>query len=175
MDSIERQGMSFEDALGYLAFCQTEYDRLGRIVSTKDPDSLRSACDEEMRLRHELHGIKSVDVKVGDKVVGTYSVVKTREQPSRKVRWFSIGKERALRWALEEAPQECRDDLMSAARKIAEQHMLETGELIGGASTGESVEAAVPSRFKNTVLRIDKGKVEELASADVKGVLGWSS
>lgn len=164
MNEIERRGMSFEDALGYLAMCQAAYDRLGRIVSTKDPNSLRSACDGEMRELYEQRGIKSLDVKVGDTVVGSYTAARTKEQPSRKRRWFSIGRERALQWVLEEAPQDCRDALMAAARKIAEQHMLDTGELIEGAATGESVEPAVPSRFKNTVLKLDKDKVAELAA-----------
>lgn len=171
MDSIEKQGMTFEDALGYLAVCQAEYDRLGRIVSTKDPDSLRHACDEEMRLRYELQSVKSVDVRVGDTVVATYSVVKTKEQPSRENRWFSIGKTRALEWLMQEAPRECMDALLSAARKIAEEHMLSTGELIDGATTGVSTEPAVPSRFKNTMLKVYKDKVAELGSAEVKGVL----
>ena len=44
MNSIEgAQGMTFEQALSFLAKCQAEYNRLGKIVSTKDPDSLRSA------------------------------------------------------------------------------------------------------------------------------------
>lgn len=173
MDMIEKlpSGASFDDALAYLARCQSWYNELGRIVSTKDPDSLRCACDEEMRRRYELHGQKSVEVRIGGETVATYTVAKTKEQPSRKVRWFSIGRDAALGWLLHDAPETCRDELLSTARRIAERYMQETGELIDGAKTGESVEPAVPSRFKNTVLKVDAEKIAGLAPAETRGEL----
>lgn len=175
MNSIEgAQGMTFEQALSFLAKCQAEYNRLGKIVSTKDPDSLRSACDEEARLRYELSGVKSYDVKLNGMSVGTYSVVKTKEEPEisevREKR-LTIDEENAWRWLLEESPDEVFAAARSYAKTLAVEYMLDTGAIIEGAEINEVVvreaQPAKPSMFKNMVLRIDAKKMDKaLESAE---------
>lgn len=165
MNSIEQQGMSFEDALAFLAQCQSEYNKLGKVCSTKDPDSLRHALDEELRLRYELQGVKSIDVKLGNRVVGTYTVVKTSEKPEQKVKKLKISEGNAIRWLMEDAPSEYYDMLCAEAVKIAEDYMLLTGEILPSAQYVEEILPAEPSRFKNTVLKVDSAKVDAALEA----------
>lgn len=175
MESIEKSvpPMSFEDALLCLARCQAEYNRLAGIVSTKDPDSLRSAVDEEMRLRYELHGVKSLDVMCDGVTVATYSVSKTKEQPERRTKVLTMPEGSAMRWIMDDAPEECYAELCAAAAKIAEKHMRDTGEIIEGAQIVERVEPAVPSRFKNTVLKINaEGMSKALGEGSGNVLLG---
>lgn len=175
MESIEKQEpmMSFEDALVYLAKCQAEYNRLGAIVSTKDPDSLRSAVDEEMRMRYELHGVKSLDVMCDGVTVATYSVAKTKEQPERRMKVLTMPEGSAIRWIMEDAPEECYSELCAVAAKIAEKYMSNTGEIIEGAQMEERVEPAVPSHFKNTVLKINaEGMRKALGEGNGNVLLG---
>lgn len=166
MNSIEKQGMSFEQALGFLAQAQSEYNRLGKIVSTKDPESLRYACDEEMRFRYEEYGVKSVDVKIGDSTVGTYSVSKTKEKPEKVIEKLSIEPMDALRWCTEEAPEEYFAMLCEEAARIAEDYMLLTGEVLPSAKVVEETVPAEPSKFKNTILKVDAAKVGKALGTD---------
>lgn len=164
-NSIELQGVPFEEALAFLAQCQAEYGKLAKICSTKEPDSLRRACDDELRLRYELQGVKSIDVKLHGSVVGTYSVVKTTERPEQKVKKLTISEGNAIKWLMEDAPEEYYDMLCLEAVKIAEDYMLLTGEIIPSAQYVEEIVPAEPSRFKNTVLRVDSAKVEAALEA----------
>lgn len=66
-----------------LALAQGLYSKLGEIVSTKNPDSLRSELDDRARFLYETDGIKSRDVVINGVKVATYSV-KTKQQPAEK-------------------------------------------------------------------------------------------
>lgn len=172
MNSIEKQGMTFEEAVGFLARAQYEYNNLGKIVSTKDPDSLRSACDEEMRLRHQLYGVKSINAKIGDAVVGTYTVCETKEKPEQTVKRLRIDPSDALRWTMEDAPDNYYQMLAEAAVKIAEDYMLLEGEVLPGARMVEETVPAEPSKYKNTVLKIDPAKAAKAIGASEVKELG---
>lgn len=165
MNSIE-QSVGLEDALKVLAKAQAEYNRLGEIVSTKNPDSLRSLCDEEARLRYELQGIKSWEIHIGGYIVGTYTVAKTKEQPEKTVKRLRIGESDAIRWAMEDAPSNYFDQLAEFAVKLAEDYMLSEGEIIPGAKTVEETVPAEPSRYKNTVLKVDAKNMAKALEAE---------
>lgn len=165
MNSIEKQGLTFEEALKVLAECQAEYNRLGKIVSTKEAGSLRSACDEEARLRYEESGVKSYEIPIAGISVGTYTVCKTQEKPEQKVKRLRISEGNAVRWLMEDAPEEYYKQLCEEAVKLAEDYMLLTGEVIPSARMVEEVLPAEPSRYKNTVLKIDADKLERALEA----------
>lgn len=57
-----------------LTIAQALYKAIADVVSTKNPDSLRSELNAEMIKAYELDGIKSRDMRVNGKKVGTYSV-----------------------------------------------------------------------------------------------------
>lgn len=48
-----------------LAVAQALYKALGRIVSTKDPDSLRSMCDQGLKELYRATGAKQLEITVG--------------------------------------------------------------------------------------------------------------
>lgn len=165
MEAIEKQDMPFEDALRYLTECQSEYNRLGSIVSTKDPDSLRCALDDEMRLRYELYGVKSYDVKIEGIGVATYSVVKTKEEPERIEKRLSITDEDAWKWVEAADRTWLASWLREHAHTIAMDYMTETGEMVPGARVLEEVVAAKPSMFKNTMLKVNANKMAQALAA----------
>lgn len=172
MNSIEPQGRTFEETLAMLAELQYEYDRIGKAISTKNPDSPRSACDDEMRLRYELSGVRSIDVKIGDAVVGRFSAVVAKEEPEKRYRKVRIPPEAAMEWILGD---EMRDShyfskLMDEAVKLAEDYMLIEGEQIPGSEVVDAVEPAKPGYFKNTMLKVDRDKMAEVLAEREVGV-----
>lgn len=174
-ESIERreQGMTFEDSLAVLADCQARFEQLGKVVSTKDPDSLRSACDAEMRLRYELYGVKSIDVKIGGVSVGTYSAVISKEKPEQRSKKLTISDGNAIRWLMEDAPDSCCARFAREAVKIAEDYMAATGEMLPAAQCVEEILPAEPGRFKNTRLKIDPEKVAKaLGAPELEDIYG---
>ncbi|MBR3226856.1 MAG: hypothetical protein IKF78_16200 [Atopobiaceae bacterium] len=155
MKAIETKGLGFEDALKVLAECQSRYNELGKVVSTKDPDSLRSWCDEEARLRYEMQGVKSWEINLGGCIVGTYTVARTKEKPEQTVKRMRVNGSDAIRWLMEDAPENYFEQLAEFAQKLAEDYMLLEGEIIPGAKMVEETIPAEPSRYKNTVLKVD--------------------
>ena len=57
-----------------LTIAQAIYKVVAEAVSTKSPDSLRSAVDERILNSYRTDGVKSRDVRLDGKKVGTYSV-----------------------------------------------------------------------------------------------------
>lgn len=57
-----------------LTIAQALYKAIADVVSTKNPDSLRSEMDVEMLKAYELDGIKSRDLRINGEKVGTYTV-----------------------------------------------------------------------------------------------------
>lgn len=164
----------FREALAYLARCQAEYQRLADVVSTKDPNSLRSALDDIAKMRYERDGIKSYDVKVGGSKVGTYTVRATKEEPERKVTELTVeDPEEALRWLMEDRTDAYYKRLCDAAVGIAIERMRETGELLDSACVSSKHIPAIPSMFKNMVLKVDAEKVSKaLNEAEAKQIEG---
>lgn len=167
MNDIEPRGQSFEDALSMLAELQYEYDRIGKVISTKNPDSPRKACDDEMRLRYELSGVRSIDVKIGDSVVGRFSAVIAKEEPEKRCRRPRVSREAAMGWIMGEDMRGSHyfASLADEAVRLAEDYMLLEGEQIPGAEIVEVVEPARPGYFKNTMLKVDREGMEKALEA----------
>lgn len=167
MNSIEPQGRTFEETLAMLAELQYEYDRIGKAISTKNPDSPRSVCDDEMRLRYELSGVRSIDVKIGDAVVGRFSAVIAKEEPEKRCKRPRVSREAAMGWIMGEDMRGSHylSSLMDEAVRLAEDYMLIEGEQIPGAEIVEVVEPARPGYFKNTMLKVDREGMEKALEA----------
>lgn len=163
----------FREALGYLAKCQAEYQRLASIVSTTEPDSLRRALDDVARLRYEQDGIKSYEVKIGDRKVGTYTVRATKEEPERTDTHLEFDAGKAREWVETVDRDWLGGYLADHAVEIAEAYMRETGEILEISKVVEERIPAIPSTFKNMVLKIDREKVENaLMEAEAKQIEG---
>lgn len=164
MNSIQEFG-SFEQALAALAEAQYQYNNLGKVVSTKDPDSLRSMCDREARYRFEQYGDKSKNVVWNGQVIATYTVCATSEEPERREKHIEISDQAARSWVMEDCPQDFVDAFVEEhAHEIAMRYMEETGELIPNAEVVETVVPAKPSMYKNTVLKIKPQAMEKALS-----------
>lgn len=164
MSSIEKLGMTFEDALAILARAQHEYNALGSIVSTKDPKSLRSVCDAQMLERYEMTGDVSKVVRINGTEVARYTVRVSKGCPEKKAKRILIDPEDAHIWIMTEAPQNYiemyEQECAIAAKKIAEDYMLLEGELIEGAEVVEETVPAEPEHATGCMLKIDAEKMD---------------
>lgn len=163
MDSIEKQNMPFEDALVILAQCQAEYNRLGAIVSTKDPGSLRSICDREMLERYETTGDVSKVIRINGTEVARYTVRVSKGAPEKKSKKVVIDPEDAHVWLMTEAPdtyiEMYESECAKAAQKVAEDYMLLEGEIIEGAEVVEETIPAEPEHATGCMLKVDAQKM----------------
>lgn len=161
MSNIQEFG-TYEQALAVLAEAQYRYNALGQVVSTKDPDSLRSMCDREARHRFEQYGDKSKNVVWNGQVIATYTVSATTEEPERREKHIEIPDNAARAWVMEDCPQDFIDAFVEEhAHEIAMRYMEETGELIPHAELVETVIPAKPSMYKNTVLKVKPQAMEK--------------
>lgn len=148
-----------------LAVAQAIYKAVGTVVSTKDPDSLRSACDAEAVRRYETEGVKSTDILIDGLKVGTYSVKVSKAKPKRKAprAWVDDWDE-FIDWLTHE------DEADSWLRSLVEEHgdalaseiLHETGEIAPGCvAQPDYCEPAEPARVTGTTLRVDTAAVAE--------------
>lgn len=79
-----------------LTLAQAAQNVIGKIVSTKDPDSLRSKVDDEMLALYEDTGAKSFDLKLCNMKVGTYSVRVSK--PIHRIDLVVNDREKLSRW-----------------------------------------------------------------------------
>lgn len=138
-----------------LAVVQGLYKALGEKVSTKDPDSLRSAVDGQVMGFYETTGARSYDVNVRGQKVGTMSVTMSRETTKTTydlADWTAFEK-----WAsTEDGWNMLMDFAMLDPEKFCKFATEQTGEVPHGVDV-RTVE--VPSAPKGTTLRIDQNKV----------------
>ena len=147
-----------------LAVAQALYKRVGEMVSTKNPDSLRNAVDAKYKQLYIDTGAKSFDVSIDGQKVGTYSLRFAKQKPSEVVRSFEIKDFMELaKWFSEdvEGAEMMRFTALSL-KDFAEWHFLETGELPGGCEIVESVTPETGGEYLGGVLKID---MESMACA----------
>ena len=147
-----------------LAVAQAIYKAVGTVVSTKDPDSLRSACDAEAVRRYEAEGVKSTDILIDGLKVGTYSVKVSKAKPKRKApRAWVDDWDAFTDWLTDE-------DGANWLRHLVDEHgdalasdiLHETGEIAPGCVAQlDYCEPAEPARVTGTTLRVDTAAVAE--------------
>lgn len=141
-----------------LAIAQAMYKHFAALVSTKDPDSLRAAVDDEMRQLYEQTGAKSFDVKLCGEKVGTYSLTIAKDKPESTETRLQVNDGNALmQWCISEgfaAPD--MDAIL--------QHFDKCGEVPDGC---EAVTVTIPAdpggHVARTTLKVDEVKVAEVA------------
>jgi len=147
-----------------LAVAQAIYKAVGTVVSTKDPDSLRSACDAEAVRRYETEGVKSTDILIDGLKVGTYSVKVSKAKPKRKAprAWVDDWDE-FIDWLThEDGANWLRSLIEENGDALASEILHETGEIAPGCVAQlDYCEPAEPARVTGTTLRVDTAAVAE--------------
>lgn len=164
-----------------LAIAQAVFKAVSAVVSTKDPDSLRSECDRVLVEQYERTGAKSYDVPINGTKVGTYSVKVSKAKPKRKAPrvWVDDGDEFAEWLASEDGAGWLRQLVEEHGDEIAFGVFYETGEIAPGCvAQPDYCEPAEPARVTGTTLRVDADAVAEamgpMLGERVMGLLGGS-
>lgn len=153
-----------------LAVAQAIYKAVSTVVSTKDPDSLRSACDAEAARRYEAEGVKSTDINIDGVKVGTYSVKVSKAKPKRKAPrvWVDDRDEFAEWLASEDGAGWLRQLVEEHGNELAFGVFYETGEIAPGCVAQLNYcEPAEPARVTGTTLRVDTAAVAEAVGAQL--------
>lgn len=147
-----------------LAVAQALYKRVGEMVSTKNPDSLRNAVDAKYKQLYIDTGAKSFDVNIDGQKVGTYSLRFAKNKPSETVRTFEINDFTALaKWFSDDVDEvEYMRFAALSLKDFAEWYFGDTGELPGGCEIVESVTPETGGEYLGGVLKID---MESMACA----------
>lgn len=141
-----------------LAVAQAVYKKVGKYVSTKDPDSLRSECDREFLQMFEDTGVDRTQVRVNGVKVGTYSARETK--PVERARVVVDDPDAFLRWCV-------REGYVVPDRDAVQQALERDGVVPEGAHVvTETVAGSV-----GTVLRVDEDKVVEALAGRLPGTV----
>lgn len=147
-----------------LAVAQAIYKAVGTVVSTKDPDSLRSQCDADALRRYEMEGVKSTDILIDGLKVGTYSVKVSKAKPKRKAprAWVDDWDEFTDWLTHEDGAEWLRQLVEEHGDALASDILRETGEIAPGCVAQlDYCEPAEPARVTGTTLRVDTAAVAE--------------
>lgn len=138
-----------------LAIVQALYKKLAEMVSTKDPKSLRSQVDEEIRAFYDATGAKSYDVNLNGQKCGTFSVNVAKE--STKTVFDLVDDELFGKWITGDEVVDVIDAFIDAHLEEFVKFAIETtGEIPDGV---EPRTVTTPEHVKGTTIRIDPRKV----------------
>ena len=166
-----------------LALMQSVYKVVADQVSTRNPGSLRHRMDEQARRDYAESGVKSRDLLVNGKKVGTYSVTMTKEVPPE----HHVG----IRWGDGKAPVEefsewCDENLTKAdlldfvtdggedtdmMESLANWWFGATGEVPAGFERYERDVPGMEPTFKGTTIRVSPEKVARAMGAELPGAV----
>ena len=132
-----------------LAVAQALYNELGRIVSTRDADSLRAEADGYFVDLYKQTGAKSFEVTVGGEKVGTYSVRVAEPKDMLSIYWED--QEAVEQWAIE-------NGFIEINEAAIQRHFEETGEL---PPSGSYRRWETPRRVSGGTLKVDAEKVKD--------------
>lgn len=149
-----------------LAIAQALYKGLAGIVSTKDPDSLRSAVDAEYRTLYEETGAKSYDVRVNGHKVGTYSFKDDKDIVKRSDDCTISDSGAFAQWLKDNAESIADWD---GAAALAEEWLKDSGEVPDGVS--RDVKEWTTVQKGGGTLRIDSQKVLDALGAELPSAM----
>ena len=146
-----------------LAIAQAIYNHLGKLVSTKDPDSLRAQADREYKALYEQTGAKSFDVRVNGEKVGTYSIKVSKAEPAEEYKKLVVVNGIDLQDFISDLPQGLlRDFTQDYKQEFATWYLVEYGELCDGCIVDTvTIEATEPAYMGGTL----KVNAEDVANA----------
>ena len=151
-----------------LAVAQAFYNACGKIVSTKDPDSLRSVVDNGYKELYDATGSRSFDVKLLGEKVGTYSLRFSKETQPETVMEFRVYDEEALADAVESAdPQTIMGFIRSNLGRFAEYCFNDTGEILDGCSYEPVQIDGKPSEYIGGVFKVDTDRVADVLRGEL--------
>lgn len=157
-----------------LAIAQAFYNMAAKLVSTKDPDSLRAKVDGGYKELFEATGAKSFDVKLNGMKVGTYSIMmsKPTEETTRDV--FAVKDYVELaKWFEAIDIETLREYVASDLKRFAEWTFNSTGEIAGGCFMAHAITPATESKYMGGTFKISADSVQD-AMADMlpQGIAG---
>lgn len=146
-----------------LAIAQAIYNHLGKLVSTKDPDSLRAQADREYKALFEQTGAKSFDVRVNGSKVGTYSVKVSKAKPEVIEKGIEINDESlVMRFAMACDRQTLANYVRDRMQDFVEWYAVLTGEALAGCEWVEYVTPATEPAYMGGTLKVN---AEDVANA----------
>lgn len=155
-----------------LAVEQALYQRIGEDVSTKEPGSLRSMCDEQVLDNYRTMGAKSYDVHVGGEKVGTYSVRVGKEAPERVSKRLVVSDPCAFdEYVREHATEEAFEYVHLMMDNFASFMLESYGVVADGCELVDEVEPARPAKVLGTTLRVDADKVASALKGSLPAVV----
>ena len=143
-----------------LAIAQALYSKLGELVSTKDPDSLRGKADDYYKALFEADGGKSFVMRIAGQEVGTYSIKMSKAKPQIVRREFTVTDKEAATKAIFAIPSEAYwAYIASHIEEYANWYFIETGELLDGCELVENITPEQPPAYMGGLLKVDAQKV----------------
>lgn len=140
-----------------LAVAQYIFKCVSEVVSTKDPESLRTMCDHVAIDRYEAEGAKSFDVKLDGQKVGTYSVKVSKAKRSTERTVLVVDDWDAyLNECCNDLWDYAKSYLIDASEEILDAYFTETGDVPTWAHAETRCTPPEPPRAVGTTLRIDK-------------------
>lgn len=159
-----------------LTVAQAVYNAVGDLVSTKRPGNLRDRATAQLVGMYQQMGVRSLDLRLNEEKVGTFSVVVSKATPERHERAIDVtDAQKALRWA-KDNPEEWDEFVSMALPEFCRYVFEEYGEVPDGCEVTDRVTPAQPERASGTTrLKVDQQKVAQALqgqlSAYVAGLL----
>lgn len=151
-----------------LILAQAIYNAAGKLVSTKDPDSLRSEIDRNYKQLYDVTGSKSFDVKLRGQDVGTYSVKFSQGKPPETVTQFKVDDYETLARAVEALDiTEYANFIYCNLSQFAEFVFTTTGEMLDGCSLETFTTYGKPKEYIGGSLRLDLHKVADVVRGEL--------
>ena len=143
-----------------LLVAQAMYKALGPVVSTKDPDSLRSRFDSYILDNYAQTGAKTIDLRgIDGAKCGTASVRVGKDTPAHVERHVRISSGDTFMDAVRSDPSTIDGYVASHMEEIAEWCLDHDGELLDGVSVETREVPMRPGEPQGVTLRIDPQKV----------------
>lgn len=160
-----------------LAVAQALYKTTGKLVDTKNPESLRFEVDQHFYDQYRETGAKSFDIHIGGEKVGTYSLRFSKPTEQQTTQFFEVQDYEALaRWMMKQDTETLQDFASQNLRVFAQFIFDTSGELPDGCNLVEVVTLATESTWQGGVLKVDEGlvfeKLQEQLPPSIAGLLG---
>jgi hypothetical protein len=156
-----------------LVIAQALFKACGKLVDTKDPDSLRAAVDAEYTKRYNDSGAKTYDISLNGEKVATYSAKFSKETPEKLEHFLNVDNQTELwRWFSDVTGEELREYVSKDVRAFAEWKWKNDGEIAYGCSIQEMHIPGAKPELIGWMLKVDAQKVADVLPPGVRGLLG---
>ena len=148
---------------------QALYEKLGQMVSTKDPESLRGQADRNYKALFDDTGAKTFELKIDGQKVGTYSIRQSKPKPSTSTTNLEVfDKAEAIRAAANLSTDVWYLYITQHIEEFASWYARQTGEALEGSMWVKEISPEIPSQYLGGTLKVDSDAVTNA----VKGLGG---